>query len=102
MTEQEIRTTLRRVCEEIDRAARAVVYPSLVGAGIALSGCTPNVNLPYGAPPVDARYERHTEDAYVDKSPQSDILYDVPQKKDAGLEKDTRPDTVSRDGKAND
>ena len=38
MSEQHIRTVLREICEELDRCARKVVFPSLVGAGIALAG----------------------------------------------------------------
>ena len=38
MSEQHIRTVLREICEELDRCARKVLFPSLVGAGIALAG----------------------------------------------------------------
>jgi hypothetical protein len=39
MSEREIRSVVQRVLEELDRRAKKYVFPSLVGAGIALSGC---------------------------------------------------------------
>jgi hypothetical protein len=39
MSEKEIRSVVQRVLEELDRQAKKYVFPSLVGAGIALSGC---------------------------------------------------------------
>ena len=38
MSEREIRSVLQHVMEELDRHARKIVYPSILGAGIALSG----------------------------------------------------------------
>jgi hypothetical protein len=38
MTEKEIRTIIKQVFARIDQAARRVVLPTMLGAGIALSG----------------------------------------------------------------
>jgi hypothetical protein len=44
MTEREIRELLRTVCLDLDRCARKVVrkvlVPSMLGAGLALAGCS--------------------------------------------------------------
>ena len=40
MTESEIRRVLRELCDDLDRAARRVILPAALGAGMALSaGC---------------------------------------------------------------
>jgi hypothetical protein len=39
MSEHEIRSFLRALRERLDRAARAVLLPTALGAGLALAGC---------------------------------------------------------------
>jgi hypothetical protein len=58
MTEAQIRTTIAEVCAELDRRARALLVPSLLGAGLLLGGCGDRdkpvdggVQPPYSAPP---------------------------------------------------
>jgi hypothetical protein len=66
MTEREIRNTIAEVCAELDRRARALIVPSLVGAGLVLGagGCGDRdkpvdggAQPAYGVPPKDARIE---------------------------------------------
>jgi hypothetical protein len=130
MTEREIRTVLQRVREELERRARQLVVPSLIGAGLALSSCAPDINLPYGVPDDwRVRLEQQITDTPVyglpdrgpwldmrrDKiapkdvkpdaiAPKPDAVYGVPDvKKDTIAPKDTRLDTVTpREGGATD
>ena len=64
MTEREIRRVIAEVCAELDRRARALLVPSILGAGLMLGGCgdrdTPTdggAQPAYGVPPKDARIE---------------------------------------------
>jgi hypothetical protein len=61
MSEKEIRSILQRVCREIDRRAKQVVYPTVLGAGLALGGCGDNrtvgrPDMAYGV--ADYRHQR--------------------------------------------
>jgi hypothetical protein len=110
MTEKEIRTVLQRVRDELDRRARAILYPALVGAGLSLSACAPDVNLPYGVPDDwRVHHEKLGSDIPVysvpfDKNvPSPDVVYgvrDVPHPKDArpgdlAPKKDGQPDRLA-------
>ena len=39
MSESEIRRVIEAVCAELDRKARRVVFPAVMGAGIFIGGC---------------------------------------------------------------
>jgi hypothetical protein len=81
MTEREIREVIRELCEELDRGARRVVrqgmrkvvFPSMLGAGLALSACSEPAEL-YGVPPRDGGADR-TVDGKVGGP---DAAYGVP------------------------
>jgi hypothetical protein len=60
MSEKEIRTIIQRVREELDRRARKLIYPSLLGAGLALTGCSDTAVPMYGLPPRDAAVDHKT------------------------------------------
>jgi hypothetical protein len=98
MSEREIRSVLRQVLEELDRHARKIVYPSLLGAGIALSsgGCgdgravqADTIALPdsaYGVPdsqPIYAAPDMRRQDGPVSRP---DTAYMAPdhRRPDAG------------------
>jgi hypothetical protein len=105
MSEREIRTIIQRVREELDRQAKRLIYPTLIGAGLALTGCDDNVaayGVPMYAAPLDGRIDhkvsgpdmaygvpdRMRTEAVV---PKPDMAYGVPdlKKLDTAVKKDT-------------
>jgi hypothetical protein len=76
MSESEIRAVLREVCDELDRRARQLLLPAIVGAGLALAGCgddskpVPAYGVPaYGVPMYDARVEQGAVALYSAPAP---------------------------------
>lgn len=84
MSERQMRAILREVCGELDRRARIspdeegsgpggfvrrarkLLFPALLGAGLALGGCSDDSGKPapvYGVP-LDARVEAKAAPAY--------------------------------------
>jgi hypothetical protein len=83
MSESEIRAVLREVCDEIDRRARQLLLPAIVGAGLALAGCgedskpVPAYGAPaYGVIHLDGSVERIVG---ADRAVYGAPLYSAPQ-----------------------
>ena len=117
MSEREIRSLLRIICDELDvraakagRVARKVVLPTMLGAGLALSGgCGDRVDKtdsqviteagPLYMAPVDAAYmvpDAYLSDATDGTVPMPDTMYMGPDigQLDAALDAPVPPYTA--------
>ena len=70
MSEKEIREVLRGVCHDLDRYSRRVVrqgvrkivLPTVLGAGLAMTGCGERASVPVYGVPADAGVEAGSRD----------------------------------------
>lgn len=77
MSEKEIRRIIQEVCSQLDRQARKAVYPAIIGAGLAMGGCSGDAEPVYGVPAPDSAL-----DAGLDRGiygmPVPDAIYAAP------------------------
>jgi len=77
MSELEVRSRIKQLCEELDRKARRLVVPAVLGAGLLMSGgCSddsgpdPAYGMPaYGVPPVEAGVDVGGQPEYMAPGP---------------------------------
>ncbi len=55
MSEREMRSVIQRICDELDRNARRLIFPAVVGAGLALAACGDSRPVPADGKVTDAK-----------------------------------------------